>query len=77
MMLSIDDITVRNIANSIDRPLLRPEPDVVFGSGCGPAKSGEYFFVEAPERALEAATGRSGTGTIHPSPGTPGGAMGR
>ena len=26
--------------------------------------------VEAPERALEAATRRSGTGTIHPSPGT-------
>jgi hypothetical protein len=33
--------------------------------------------VEAPERALEAATSRSGTGTIRPPSGAPGGAMGR
>jgi hypothetical protein len=33
--------------------------------------------VEAPERALETATGRCGTRTIHPPPGPPGGAMGR
>jgi hypothetical protein len=32
---------------------------------------------EAPGGALEAATGRSGSGTIHPPPGTPGGAMGQ
>ncbi len=33
--------------------------------------------IEAPERALELATGRSGTDTNLPSPNTPGGAMGR
>jgi hypothetical protein len=75
--LSIDDLTERDIANAIDRSPLRPEPDDVFGHGCRPARSGDYLFLEAPERALEAATGRSGTRTIHRSPSTPGGAMRR
>jgi hypothetical protein len=70
-------VTERDIADAIDRSLLRPEPDDVFGHGCSPAKSGDSFFAEAPERALEAATGPFGTGTIHSSPGTPGGVMGR
>ena len=70
-------VTERDIAGAIDRSRLRPEPDDVFGHGRRPAKSGDSFFAEAPERALEAATGRSGTGTTQRSPGPPGGAMGR
>jgi hypothetical protein len=73
--LSVDDLTEHDFAGAIDRSLLRAEPDDVFGHGCGPAESDDWFFVEAPECALEAATGRSGTGTIHSSPGAPGGAM--
>jgi hypothetical protein len=73
--LSLDDLTERDTAIATDRSLLRPEPDDVFGYGCGPAKSGDHLYVEAPERALDAATGRSGIGTIQPPAGPPGGAM--
>jgi hypothetical protein len=73
--LSIDDVIEPDIARAIDRSRVRPEPDDVLGNGCAPATSDVNDFPWAPERALDAATGRSGTGTNHPSSGAPGGAM--
>lgn len=57
-------ITVGEMGLQVSAPA-GVELDDVFGGGSGPAKSGDDFFVEAPECALEAATGRSGTGTMH------------